>query len=482
MFGIFFRRKLFNVRLYLFRGKVTTCTTHMAANTAYFRHIPDEPVFHVSLRVVHPTLAVDKQFNFCRQMTEPCSAFIARIYTNVEKVVSKKLKIKNKKNKGSSGNEEIAKVDPGGKVELKKDDIVVEDGFLCQEIFSSPGNFTLHIYECLLPVVINSPWVESIALPKSIMAGFYVYPSKFDQYFVDVDKSEWVWSRSKRNNGPWDVCGTSWLYETNVADIGCFLKLTCVPKNLEERCGPTVDTISPGIVEAGPGLLPCETRHKFTPPVVDPNTYRVVSYNILADLYVDSEYSQTVLFGYCPTYALDINYRKQILFKELLGYNADVICLQEVDSKVFRYDLEPVFKSIGILGRFCAKGDISEGTAVLFRENKLKHVQSWRVVLADLLQNDPLFVDVYDCVRLNPSVATRFAERYSTLQVELLECVPTGKLLLVANTHLYFHPDADGIRLLQGTVAIKYLERLLCQLREEVGCYIICSWFPMGLD
>ena len=47
--------------------------------------------------------------------------------------------------------------------------------------------------------------------------------------------------------------------------------------------------------------------------------FRVLSYNILADLYADSEVSRTQLFPYCPPYALSIDYRKQLIVKELLG-------------------------------------------------------------------------------------------------------------------------------------------------------------------
>jgi len=48
-------------------------------------------------------------------------------------------------------------------------------------------------------------------------------------------------------------------------------------------------------------------------------SFRVVTYNILADLYTDSEYTRTVLHPYCPPYALTIDYRKQLILKELIG-------------------------------------------------------------------------------------------------------------------------------------------------------------------
>lgn len=53
--------------------------------------------------------------------------------------------------------------------------------------------------------------------------------------------------------------------------------------------------------------------------------FRVVSYNILADLYCDSDYTRQVLHPYCPPYALAIDYRKQLVLKELLGTTRELI-------------------------------------------------------------------------------------------------------------------------------------------------------------
>lgn len=47
--------------------------------------------------------------------------------------------------------------------------------------------------------------------------------------------------------------------------------------------------------------------------------FRVVSYNILADLYACSTTGKEELFSYCAPYALALDYRKQLLFKELMG-------------------------------------------------------------------------------------------------------------------------------------------------------------------
>lgn len=47
--------------------------------------------------------------------------------------------------------------------------------------------------------------------------------------------------------------------------------------------------------------------------------FRVVTYNVLADLYCDSDYTREVLHPYCPPYALSIDYRKQLYIKEIIG-------------------------------------------------------------------------------------------------------------------------------------------------------------------
>lgn len=42
--------------------------------------------------------------------------------------------------------------------------------------------------------------------------------------------------------------------------------------------------------------------------------------------------TQNEQFPYCQSWVLGWQYRKQNLLKELLGYSADIVCLQEVSS------------------------------------------------------------------------------------------------------------------------------------------------------
>lgn len=60
----------------------------------------------------------------------------------------------------------------------------------------------------------------------------------------------------------------------------------------------------------------------------DPNveTFSVLCYNILCEKYATER-----LYGYTPSWALSWDYRKELILTEVMNYDADFLCLQEVD-------------------------------------------------------------------------------------------------------------------------------------------------------
>lgn len=130
--------------------------------------------------------------------------------------------------------------------------------------------------------------------------------------------------------------------------------------------------VSKNVVAKGPEHCLYEPRHRLTSQRLDGNQFRVVSFNLLADMYADSDYSRTVLFSYCPAEWLAIDYRKQLFIAELLGYCSDVMCLQEVDAKIFDYDFVPVFGYENYAGVYQRKGTTSEGLATFYNCRRFK--------------------------------------------------------------------------------------------------------------
>lgn len=212
-------------------------------------------------------------------------------------------------------------------------------------------------------------------------------------------------------------------------------------------------------MDAAPGLCPFETRQLFTETSLSGRQFRVVSYNLLADLYADSDYTRKQLFPYCPPYALDIDYRKQLITRELLGYNADVVCLQEVDAKIFDYDLVPMLCCWKYAGVFQRKGTTAEGVAMFYNSARFELLRSYGINFGANLPTLPIFADLWSKIRQNQQLADRICDRSTAIQVNVLRSRDSeGKVLLVANTHLYFHPDADHIRLLQFGAAMQYVQ------------------------
>ncbi len=83
----------------------------------------------------------------------------------------------------------------------------------------------------------------------------------------------------------------------------------------------------------------------------DCTSFRVVSYNIKSE-------AMTYLGRSSVDPWLGMNYRLPLIMRELFSYNADIICLQEVDSKYYKSVLEPMLcKFGGYSGCFQPKAD-----------------------------------------------------------------------------------------------------------------------------
>lgn len=85
------------------------------------------------------------------------------------------------------------------------------------------------------------------------------------------------------------------------------------------------------------------------------------------------------------------------------------------------------------------------------------------------MDKNPLFTDLWCTISKNENLTKRLSERGTSLQITILESIENNEILLVANTHLYFHPDADHIRLLQAGISNIYIEETIRQLKETVS-------------
>lgn len=277
---------------------------------------------------------------------------------------------------------------------------------------------------------------------------------------------------SKRNgdddNISWTEISDKSIYLVQSSDVGFNLKVVCTPRN-GSKTGPSAECESTCSVEAGPGVCLFEPRHLYTETRLPNHQFRVVTFNILADLYADSDYSRSTLFPYCPPYALAIDYRKQLFMKEILGYNSDIICLQEVDSKIFDLDLVPFLRMSNYVGTFKPKGQTAEGLATFFNSKKFSLIRNYGLNIGENIQTLDIFEDLWIKIKDNEPLVKRITERSTAVQVTAIKAIDSNRIVIIANTHLYFHPDADHIRLLQIGFSLRYVESVYEEIKQELN-------------
>lgn len=448
-----------------------------AGSVAVVKHFEGEDRFTFSFVMRNTELNIQKQFNMERPLNEPSQQFLKRLNANVEKVVAKKTRKKRKQEEPSEFAEAAKHV-----VFKKHCGSVVEgsdDTEMKEILLGADCSLTMDVMGQVFSLVVNPPLVDKMKIQGRIMAGFLVYPFKLKLFFASLDHSSFEWfvseivsegERKKVNKEHlvWTKKSEGFFYSPTTNDIDCYLKVTCMPRNTDSKDGIMFEAVSTDPISPGPGTCPFENRHAFTKTSTGVDEVRFMTYNLLADLYADSEYSRTVLHPQCPPYALAIDYRKQLIIKELLGYNADVICLQEVDRKVFNGDLDPVLSRHGLEGAFDLKGvKVDEGVACFWRKDKFRLTRRNRYFLSDHIQIDPAFTEFLQ--NMEPSVAAKeslFA-RTTTLQIAVLRNLDNPeRSIIVGTTHLYFQPDADHIRMLQAGICMRLLQTVL----EEERC------------
>lgn len=248
-------------------------------NEAYLRFDKGQENFEFTFRYVNLECKVDRQFNFNRKSAEPVSVFLKRVDNNVSKVVEKKKsKLKRKqKAKGVTNEEpeeekETKKNNIGDnevvKVALLENESIVENHLPCGTVFEDVSQLTLLIVGEKYSIRKNVPWVEDVSLPKSILVGFPTYPSHFSSVYTNLKDSRFVWFKNLVSDSPrkppkWVEIGEGYFYVPRGEDLGCQLKLTCIPGN-EDQTGPLIEVESQNLVEAGPGRCPFENRQEFT--------------------------------------------------------------------------------------------------------------------------------------------------------------------------------------------------------------------------
>lgn len=88
--------------------------------------------------------------------------------------------------------------------------------------------------------------------------------------------------------------------------------------------------------------------------------------------------------------------------------------------------------------------------------------------MAEHINTDPIYNDIWEKVKENDKLAERILQRTTAVQTTTVQSKEHDEILIIANTHLYFHPDADHIRLLQCGFVLKHIESVYQKVKEMV--------------
>ena len=323
-----------------------------------------------------------REHHFLRSKQEPVGKALKRIVTSLSKHDKGK-----KKNGASPDTLEFAKsvsmeahIYTGG-LEGKME---ISPTTTNQEAWVSYNTFVVD--DTTFAIALNTPTVKYLRLPGRVMTGCATVPL-VELEFADAGQCRWVWRRCDSSEALLDlapvfpsnggataspvsqplssvcreaisacpVVSTSLVYWATEEDCHHSFILECIPCNSDGEEGRVVVVASKSVVSSVLNI-PMAERHLFTPShLSEPDQFRIVSYNILADVYASSEHARQTLYPYCDAHALDQEYRQCLIVRELLGYRADIVSLQEVGAKCFSQFLSPALHHWGYEGCFHAK-------------------------------------------------------------------------------------------------------------------------------
>mmetsp|Transcript_10923 Transcript_10923/g.27498 ORF Transcript_10923/g.27498 Transcript_10923/m.27498 type:complete len:336 (-) Transcript_10923:594-1601(-) len=205
---------------------------------------------------------------------------------------------------------------------------------------------------------------------------------------------------------------------------------------------------------------PCRPHHQLI------GSFRVMSYNCLAEIYARK-------FTYTHAWALAWTYRRRNLIREILAYDADILCLQEVQADHFEDHYKPWLERMGYDGVFKSKtredmgrrGKV-DGCATFYKRSMFglrgKHEVEFNSIARQRMKDSRVLNRV-----LKGNIGL----------IVILEVLDGSRLTLcVANTHIFWDPDLSDVKLFQVDCFMQKLEEISAQLAVDVPI-ILCGDF-----
>ncbi|KAB2617148.1 carbon catabolite repressor protein 4 1-like [Pyrus ussuriensis x Pyrus communis] len=271
----------------------------------------------------------------------------------------------------------------------------------------------------------------------------------------------------------WIEVGSSEYYVPTENDIGfCLrLKFEVVDSSTFTQLFPARIKVTDPVIYPPPHPPRCTMWNSCNADLKEHSsndvTFRVLSYNILADYLATSGSNWHF---YCPDWALSWEYRLQNSLYEIIEYDADILCLQEVQKDHFENFLKPELAKYGYSVIYKKKKfetysfkshHTTDGCATFYHCQRFKEIATYELEFNNSAK--PL---VDSLVGKQKSEARRLLKDNVALVV-ILEMVENEDSsdgnrprICVSNTHLHANVKNPDIKLLQVATLIHALEKI----------------------
>ncbi|GFH51870.1 CCR4-NOT transcription complex subunit 6 [Chaetoceros tenuissimus] len=288
----------------------------------------------------------------------------------------------------------------------------------------------------------------------------------------------------------WIEISRDQMYIPNEADVGRKLKLEASAYSIETGELLMHRVIKTDIVLSRSPDPP--KRNLITAKTSGPRggeRFRVVTYNILAEIYATQQQ-----YPYCDFWALSWDYRFQNIFREIIDACPDVICLQEVQADYYESHIYNALSEVGFEGVYKQKTRASmglagkvDGCAIFWRRAKFHLVESYSIEFNELASRQATQV-----LGMNPRSEEGLAylnrlSKDNVAQLVVLELANSRtsrdpiNQVCIANTHLYSNKDFPDVKLWQSWQLLQELETFIMSRGQNLPL-MICGDFNSTPD
>ncbi|PNS21362.1 hypothetical protein CAC42_1141 [Sphaceloma murrayae] len=215
--------------------------------------------------------------------------------------------------------------------------------------------------------------------------------------------------------------------------------------------------------ESGPELDPPDERDWIILDETPINTgeedrFTVFDANILCPKYVTA-----TQYPYVPSRALAWDRRREMVINEIRHRNADIVCLQEIDSESFNEEFRPNLAANDYKGIFWQKSraqtmaereaKLVDGCATFWKNSKYIMLDKQMVDFRKMAINRADMKGEHD-------IFNRVMTRDDIATVTFLENRLTGSRIIVVNTHVFWNPEFADVKVVQIAILMEQVARL----------------------